>query len=292
MANVKEKKKSRLGLALTIVALLALLMGFGIQIGLGFWRYRQSREAAGQALAEIRQTALAQAEGERGRRIRIAEDAQEEAQARLSRLAAQKGETQREKHLELLILVNPWNELPEGYVPELAPASHWNQMTSGYELDARAAEDLTNMLNDCMRGGGMPWICSAYRTQEYQQMLFDNKIERLIEEGWSEEDAPEEAATTVALPGTSEHQLGLAIDIIDENYPYLNEAQEWTPTQIWLMEHCWDYGFILRFPNGTSEITGIIYEPWHYRYVGHSHAQTIHELGVTLEEYLALRRGR
>ena len=292
MANVKEKKTNRLALVLSIVALIALLLGLGIQIGLGFWRYRQSRAAAGQLFADMRQTALAQAQGERGRRILIAEDAQETAAPRLRALAAQKGETQREKHLELLLLVNPWTPLPEGYVPELAPASHWNQMTSGYELDARAAEDLTQMLNDCMLGGGMPWICSAYRTQDYQQMLFDNKIERLMDEGWSAEDAPEEAATTVALPGTSEHQLGLAVDIIDENYPYLNEAQEWTPTQIWLMEHCWDYGFILRFPNGTSDSTGIIYEPWHYRYVGHAHAEAIRELGVTLEEYLALRRGR
>ena len=148
------------------------------------------------------------------------------------------------------------------------------------------------MLNDCMLGGGLPTVCSAYRTQDYQPMLFDNKIERLIEEGVSPEDAPTQAATAVALPGTSEHQLGLALDIIDENYPYLNEAQEWTPTQQWLMEHCWEYGFILRYPNGTSEITGIIYEPWHYRYVGVNHAEAIRELGVTLEEYLTLRRGR
>ena len=292
MVKVKEKKKSRLAPVLTAIALIALLLGVGIQVGLGFWRYQQSREAAGLALGTLRQAAMTQAAGERGRRILIAEDAQEQAEVRLSALAAQKGETQREKHLELLILVNPWNELPEGYVPELAPASHWNQMTSGYQLDARAAEDLTQMLNDCMLGGGLPWICSAYRTQDYQQMLFNDKIERLIDEGWSPENAPEEEATAVALPGTSEHQLGLAVDIIDENYPYLNEAQEWTPTQSWLMEHCWDYGFILRYPNGTSDITGIIYEPWHYRYVGHHHAETIHELGVTLEEYLALRRGR
>ncbi len=185
MAKVKEKKKSRLGPVLTAVALIALLLGVGIQVGLGFWRYQQSREAAGLALGAVRETALTQAAGERGRRILIAEDAQEKAEKRLSALAAQKGEIQREKHLELLLLVNPWNELPEGYVPELAPASHWNQMTSGYQLDARAAEDLTQMLNDCMLGGGMPWICSAYRTQDYQQMLFNDKIERLIEEGWS-----------------------------------------------------------------------------------------------------------
>ena len=289
---VKEKKSGHLSLALTITAILLILAGVGIQVGLGLWRYRQSCEAAGALLAEIRQTAEVQAEKERGRVVTIAADARSGAEDRLRELAAEKGQTQRDKHLELLLLVNPWNTLPEGYTPQLAPVSHWNQMISGYEADARCTGQLTQMLNDCMLGGGIPYVCSAYRTQDYQQMLFDNKIERLIEEGVSPEEAPALAATTVALPGTSEHQLGLALDIIDENYPALERGQQWTPTQIWLMEHCWEYGFILRYPNGTSDITGIIYEPWHYRYVGTAHAQAIHELDITLEEYLAMRRGR
>ena len=88
------------------------------------------------------------------------------------------------------------------------------------------------------------------------------------------------------MPGTSEHQLGLALDIIDTGYTNLDEGQEDTATQQWLMAHCWDYGFILRYPNGTTDITGIIYEPWHYRYVGRTAAAQIHELGVTFEEYI------
>ena len=95
-----------------------------------------------------------------------------------------------------------------------------------------------------------------------------------------------EAAKVVAVPGTSEHQLGLALDIIDTGYTNLDEEQEDTATQQWLMAHCWDYGFILRYPNGTTDITGIIYEPWHYRYVGRTAAAQIHELGVTFEEYI------
>ena len=289
---VKGKKNGRLWTVLTVLTILLLLSGVGIQIGLGLWRYRQSCEAAGAALTEIRQKAGEQAEKERTRLIPVEENAQTNAERRLKQLASRKGKTVRDKHLELLLLVNPWNELPEGYATELAPVSYWNQMVTPYEADARCTDALTQMLNDCMLGGGLPIVCSAYRTQDYQQMLFDDKIERLIEEGVSPEEAPTVAATTVALPGTSEHQLGLALDIIDENYPYLNEAQEWTPTQIWLMEHCWEYGFILRYPNGTSEITGIIYEPWHYRYVGTAHAQAIRELDMTLEQYLAMRRGR
>ena len=92
----------------------------------------------------------------------------------------------------------------------------------------------------------------------------------------------------MAIPGTSEHQLGLAVDIIDNRNWNLNESQAQMPTQKWLMEHSWRYGWILRYPNEKSEITGIIYEPWHYRYVGKEIAAEIHDLGVCLEEYLQM----
>ena len=88
------------------------------------------------------------------------------------------------------------------------------------------------------------------------------------------------------MPGTSEHQLGLAVDIVDISNQHLDASQENTAVQKWLMEHSWEYGFILRYPNEKSEITGIIYEPWHYRYVGREDAEQIHTLGVCLEEYL------
>ena len=106
------------------------------------------------------------------------------------------------------------------------------------------------------------------------------------------EEATELAAEEVAYPGTSEHQLGLAADIIDETFPYLTEWQETTGTQKWLKEHAADYGFILRYPPGSSDITGIIYEPWHYRYVGEKFAHEITNREITLEEYVAWRRGR
>ena len=94
------------------------------------------------------------------------------------------------------------------------------------------------------------------------------------------------AAKEVAVPGTSEHQLGLAVDIVDTQNQVLNRAQEDTAVQQWLMEHCYEYGFILRYPQDKSDDTGIIYEPWHYRYVGTEAALAIRDQGVTLEEYL------
>ena len=97
-----------------------------------------------------------------------------------------------------------------------------------------------------------------------------------------------EAGRQVAVPGTSEHQLGLTVDVVDINNQNLTEEQEKTPTQKWLMANSWRYGFIHRYPNGKSDVTGIIYEPWHYRYVGKDVAQEIFNRGITLEEYLGV----
>lgn len=190
----------------------------------------------------------------------------------------------RMKRTPLLILVNPWNTLPEDYTVELQQVT-WDQEENQF-VDARCADKLLRMIKDCFDAGCTPYICSGYRTMEKQQFLFNNKIARLVAMGVSAEDAPMQAAETVAVPGTSEHQLGLAVDIIDYNYPYLDEFQENMPTQKWLMENSWRYGFILRYPNDKSDITGIIYEPWHYRYVGVVAAKEIYDLGITLEEYL------
>ena len=99
-------------------------------------------------------------------------------------------------------------------------------------------------------------------------------------------EAGEEESSAVAAPGTSEHELGLAVDIFSEENTILDESQERSETQQWLMEHCWEYGFILRYPKDKSEITGIIYEPWHYRYVGVDAAKDITENDLCLEEYL------
>lgn len=179
-----------------------------------------------------------------------------------------------------VVLVNPWNSLPQGYTPELVMTE------DSYKVDARCLEDLELMLADCRAAGFDPMICSAYRSQAEQEWLFDRKVRTLTGQGMSPEAARKEAALSVAVPGTSEHQLGLALDIVARDYLVLNDSQATTQTQQWLMEHSWKYGFILRYPEGTTDITGIIYEPWHYRYVGREIAAELFELGITLEEYL------
>ena len=106
--------------------------------------------------------------------------------------------------------------------------------------------------------------------------------------GLDEEEAVAAAGEVVAVPGTSEHQLGLAVDICSMDYQLLDEGQEQTAEYQWLRAHCAEYGFILRYPPDTTDITGIIYEPWHFRYVGTPHAQLMTERGLTLEEYHVL----
>lgn len=180
-----------------------------------------------------------------------------------------------------VMLVNYKNPVPEGYAPDLVSVSEQDRM------EASCADALLQMLEDCRAAGFDPIIVSAYRTQDEQVYLFDRKVDTLMEdEKMTREEAEEEAAKHVAIPGTSEHQLGLAVDLIDSNYPYLDDGQANTPTQRWLMAHCHEYGFILRYPTGTTDITGIIFEPWHYRYVGMDIAREITERGITLEEYL------
>ncbi len=178
-------------------------------------------------------------------------------------------------------LVNPWNEVPEGYTVELAAYG-------SRQISAECVDALQNMLDDCKAAGHTPVLTSAYRTHEYQKGLFDRKVQKLINAGHSEDEARRLAAMEVAVPGTSEHQLGLAVDIVDRYYQQLDENQAKRPTQIWLMENCWRYGFILRYPPDCTEHTGIIYEPWHYRYVGTELAAELHGLGVCLEEYIQM----
>ncbi len=181
-----------------------------------------------------------------------------------------------------IVLVNPWNAVPAGYEVELTT------INAEHKIASIAYADYAAMMADCEAAGMQPAICSSYRTQEYQEELFRHKVESCMAEGLSEADATERAGHTVAVPGTSEHQLGLALDIVDNRNWKLDESQANMPTQQWLMENSWRYGWILRYPNEKSAVTGIIYEPWHYRYVGREVAAEIHALGICLEEYLAL----
>ena len=180
-----------------------------------------------------------------------------------------------------LVLVNRWNPLPENYQVTLAA------IPNGLEVDERCYDDLMDMLDALYDMGLIPVVCSAHRSVSLQQSLYDNMVEEFVSRGYARAEAETLAAKEVALPGTSEHHLGLAVDIVDWDYQLLDEGQEDTAVQKWLLANSWRYGFILRYPTEKTNVTGIIYEPWHYRYVGKERAKQIYDSGLCLEEWLA-----
>lgn len=170
-------------------------------------------------------------------------------------------------------MVNPWNFIPEDYTVELVVTE------GGFRISSECYDALTDMLAGCRAAGLYPMLISGYRTYWDQVAMYNAKVAQY---------GQEQGSKIAALPNTSEHQLGLAVDIVAAGTlgQTLNTSTGETAVQKWLMEHCWDYGFILRYPEGSTDITGIIYEPWHYRYVGPEIARELKELGITLEEYL------
>lgn len=184
-----------------------------------------------------------------------------------------------------LVLVNPTHKLGGDYDVKLAT------VTGDYKLDERIVEDLKSMLAAAKKDGYTLQICSAYRSTERSRVLYQNQIAKFKKAGYSDEKAAIEAAKWVAPPGTSEHNTGLAADIVSSTYfsrhAELDHVFETYPEFTWLYSHCADYGFILRFPKDKQETTGITYEPWHYRYVGKENAKKIMDAKICLEEYLA-----
>lgn len=179
-----------------------------------------------------------------------------------------------------LLLVNREHPLPSDFAVTL------ESVGEGHQVDQRIASDLLDMLENGKKAGCDILIVSSFRTMKKQTQLYEQKVKQMKSQGYTQERAEEEAGKIVAIPGTSEHQSGLAVDLADASYTTLDERQEQTAGYQWLVRHCAEYGFILRYPNDKTGITGIIYEPWHFRYVGKEAATEIMEREICLEEYL------
>lgn len=181
----------------------------------------------------------------------------------------------------LLVLANVDNPLPEDFeVGEL------ESVQGKYEMSVRAASYAKDMIAAAKEDGITLQLCSAYRARSLQQTLFDNKYDSYISAGWTHDDAYAKTATIIAIPGTSEHQTGLCMDVVTPSYQVLDAGYAETDAAKWLAENAWEYGFILRYPKEKQEITKIIFEPWHYRFVGIENAKLIKDSGLCLEEYL------
>lgn len=181
-------------------------------------------------------------------------------------------------------LINQTYKLDKDYKPDdLVSAPFVRSGVQSPYLRLYAAKALEAMLSEAYANGcstGLT-VTSCYRSYDYQQFLYDYRVSVYAYLG--EEEAKKKAATIVAIPGQSEHQSGLAVDI--HTLSSADEVFENTFEFQWLKENAWKFGFILRYPKDKTHITGIIYEPWHYRYVGRYHAFKIYESGLTLEEY-------
>lgn len=174
-----------------------------------------------------------------------------------------------------LILVNSENKIPEDYKIELT------ELSNGEAVDSEIYPDLQKMFDDMREQGIYPVVGEGYRTVEKQQEIMEDKIHAYENEGYSRKEAEKTAREWVAVPGTSEHELGLAVDINADK-----EKSDNQEVYDWLYQNAYKYGFILRYPIGKTMITGIDYEPWHYRYVGREYAEEIHNSGLCLEEWL------
>ena len=182
-----------------------------------------------------------------------------------------------------LKLVNRYNFLDYTFYPQLT----YLGVGGGHRFDSRAYRALLDMLASARSEGLDPVIVSSFRSVSRQTYLFDRQVQRHINNGYSAEDAFEAARRVVAYPGTSEHNLGLAVDIVSNSYHGLTARQADTAEGRWLAENSYRYGFVMRYPYYQQHITNIIFEPWHFRYVGVEAATEMFNRGLVLEEFVS-----
>lgn len=178
-----------------------------------------------------------------------------------------------------LVLINKQHPIPEGY------SFDFGTIKGNMKCDERIIEDLLLMMQAAKEDGINLEICSPYRDLNRQEFLFNKKIKIYMGQGMSYMEAYKLASQTVTVPGASEHQIGLALDIFCDTYKYLDEGFGDTQAGIWLAEHSYEYGFTLRYPKSKEYITSIEYEPWHFRYVGREAAQIMWSEDICLEEF-------
>lgn len=178
-----------------------------------------------------------------------------------------------------LILINKQHPIPEDYEFKLGTLS------GSMQCDERVIADLLLMMTAADEEGIKLVICSPYRDDSKQEKLFNRKIDNYMSNGYSYMEAYKLAGQAVTVPGSSEHQVGLSLDIVSNKYSLLEEGFGKTEAGIWLKDNCSKYGFIIRYPKDKEAITGIEYEPWHFRYVGKEAANIIMSEGLCLEEF-------
>ena len=184
----------------------------------------------------------------------------------------------------LMVLVNHTSKMPDDYTfdtKECGSATAVNKT-----LQTVACDAFLSMQKAAAADGVTVWMQSGYRSVKYQTSLYERKTKYYLDKGYDNATAKEKAAAVVNPPGYSEHNCGLAADLNSPEHTGLDEGFEKTAAFRWLCEHAGDYGFILRYPKDAEDKTEIIYEPWHWRYVGAENAAKINASGLCFEEYI------
>ena len=184
----------------------------------------------------------------------------------------------------LMVLVNHTSKMPDDYTfdtKECGSATAVNKT-----LQTVACDAFLSMQKAAAADGVTVWMQSGYRSVKYQTSLYERKTKYYLDKGYDNATAREKAAAVVNPPGYSEHNCGLAADLNSPEHTGLDEGFEKTAAFRWLCEHAGDYGFILRYPKDAEDKTEIIYEPWHWRYVGVENAAKINASGLCFEEYI------
>lgn len=181
-----------------------------------------------------------------------------------------------------IMLINKQHPIPEDYEFTLAT------IKGSMKCDERIIPELQQMMQEAKKDGVTLVIRSPYRDYERQIYLFNRKVKGYMKKKMSYLESYRTTAQAVTIPGASEHQAGLALDITSDSYSTLTQGFAETQAGQWLAEHSYEYGFILRYPEGKEDITGISFEPWHFRYVGKTAAKYMYDHDLTLEEFTVL----
>ena len=284
-AEIRRRRRNR---AIRRIAGLTLVVCVAVG-GVSFLLSRRkapvpTADAAGSAANSVAGSLPSAAPGSKAESSAVSEAAAESVESRDNLLGLTAAEAKAMLADPLMVLVNHTSKMPDDYTfdtKECGSATAVNKT-----LQTVACDAFLSMQKAAAADGVTVWMQSGYRSVKYQTSLYERKTKYYLDKGYDNATAKEKAAAVVNPPGYSEHNCGLAADLNSPEHTGLDEGFEKTAAFRWLCEHAGDYGFILRYPKDAEDKTEIIYEPWHWRYVGVENAAKINASGLCFEEYI------
>ena len=284
-AEIRRRRRNR---AIRRIAGLTLVVCVAVG-GVSFLLSRRkapvpTADAAGSAANSAASSLPSAAPGSKAESSAVSGAASESVESRDNLLGLTAAEAKAMLADPLMILVNHTNKMPENYTFETAECG--SKTAVNKTLQTVACNAFLELQKAAAAENVTVWMQSGYRSVKYQTSLYERKTKYYLDKGYDNATAKEKAAAVVNPPGYSEHNCGLAADLNSPEHTGLDEGFEKTAAFRWLCEHAGDYGFILRYPKDAEDKTEIIYEPWHWRYVGVENAAKINASGLCFEEYI------